>query len=246
MAHPSHQPSSGRPHLRLLETFDLSRGSEPANLPQSAQRVVALLALKRTRVSRSAAASTLWGDAVETSGTAVLRSALYRLRRAAAWSVIGGDGWLQLNPMVSVDVDERRRVVTALRAGDVEVGDDAVTDLALDAPLLSGWRDDWLEPYRRRELELERHARDALAEQLVAAGRSADAIDLALISIARDPLWEWPYRLIAGAHLGAGNPAEAMVVFEEYRCLVSAELGTAPSTQFYDLLGAVTHVPDTA
>lgn len=243
---PTRQSVPTRPRLCLLDAFDLNGGSEPVVLPQNARRLLALLALRGRRMTRAALAPLLWPGEPDEAALGALRSALYRLRKGAPWSVVGGEGWLQLNPVVAVDVAQRRRAVAHLQddGGDADV--DSVARLGLDSTLLPSWEDPWVEPYRRREEEFERHARDCLAERLAGAGREAEAVDIALVSIARDPLWERPYRIITASHLRAGNPAQAILMFEEYRRLCAKELGAAPSKGFYELLASVEHVPDSA
>jgi pentatricopeptide repeat protein len=58
-----------------------------------------------------------------------------------------------------------------------------------------------------------------------------------------EPFRETGYRLLMRAHTEAGNPAEALRVYERCRRVLADELGTSPSPQteavYLDLLGVV-------
>jgi hypothetical protein len=46
-----------------------------------------------------------------------------------------------------------------------------------------------------------------------------------------EPFRETAYRLLMRAHVGAGNPAEALRVYERCRGLIQEELGVSPSPE---------------
>lgn len=231
--------ASAGQHLRLLAGFEYRNGTQEVVVPQSAQRLLAYLAVEEHRVTRSSAAEVLWPRSTEAASLASLRSALHRARAILPWSITGSDRDLMLSPLITVDVVERRRLIRRLARAPDTVDLPELESADLHSEILPGWNDDWLEPMRRREAELIRHARDCLAERLLAEGRFAEAIDAALAAIAHDPYGELPYRVVAGAHLRQGNPAAAALVFENYRRLVGDELGVRPSDQFRSLVTEV-------
>jgi DNA-binding SARP family transcriptional activator len=68
--------------LKLLGGFTLLRGREEIALPTSAQRVVALLALRDRPLSRGHLARVLWPDCPAERSLADLRTALWRVNQA--------------------------------------------------------------------------------------------------------------------------------------------------------------------
>src|SRR2546423_13153457 len=67
--------------LSLLHGFSLERSPAPIQLPLSAQRVLAFLALHAGSLQRLFVAGNLWMDSSEEHANASLRTALWRLRR---------------------------------------------------------------------------------------------------------------------------------------------------------------------
>src|SRR6267143_7006815 len=67
--------------LDLLQGFQLVCSAVVVDLPLSAQRVLAFLALHTRSLTRSYVAATLWMDCAEERAGASLRSALWRINR---------------------------------------------------------------------------------------------------------------------------------------------------------------------
>ena len=65
--------------LALMDGFTLRSDGAVRRLSTSAQRVIALVALRGGAISRQRAAFTLWPDATETRAYGSLRTALFRL-----------------------------------------------------------------------------------------------------------------------------------------------------------------------
>src|SRR5882724_10388336 len=92
--------------LALLDSFELRCGGEPVQLPPSAQRLLALVALHERPLLRPYVAGTLWLDTTEDRASANLRSSLWRLNRPGRKLVEATNLQLRLAPEVQVDVRE--------------------------------------------------------------------------------------------------------------------------------------------
>jgi DNA-binding SARP family transcriptional activator len=221
--------------LRLLGSFQLMRGDESVAVPMSAQRLLVFLALRRHGVARSHVAASLWMDALEERAAASLRSALWRLHQTGSDAVDSSDGRLALRPQVRVDV--RRSADLARALLDMRLGPglpDGWQDLACD--LLPDWRDEWLAPEREHHRGIGLQALDVLSERLLAAGDVGHALEVAIRTVACEPLRESANRLLMSAHLADGNPSEALRQYRVYRRLLARELGLAPSRRMENLV----------
>lgn len=222
--------------LRLLGTFRLSAPQGLLTVPPSSQRLLALLAMHDRPLSRSFVAGTLWEDRSEAQASRCLRSALWRLRRAAP--MVHGDchGTLMLSDELDVDL---RRVLRAARhlIGYGSSGSSAPTR-AVDPPieprelcreLLPDWYDEWVILERERVRQLCVHALEARARSLTAEGRFAEAIECAHAAITMEVLRESSHRELIRAHLAEGNYAEAVAQYQRFRQLLQRELALEPS-----------------
>ncbi|MQA01046.1 MAG: SARP family transcriptional regulator [Dehalococcoidia bacterium] len=243
----STEPTNAAAHddirLSMLGSFDLRRNESETLLPaltREAQHLLALLALRDRRVSRTSIAGTLWPDASEQHAHASLRSALSRLSALGQDAVAITDTDLELSLAVSVDLHDARRLAHRLlepSPGETSPADlraDAIEVLSLDC--LPDWYDDWvlIESEEWRQLRL--HALAALAVALAEAHRFGDAIAAALAAIRADPLRESAWATLIRVHLAEGNQSEAFRAFEQYRELVSRELKVEPTSALRALL----------
>ncbi|WP_345771145.1 AfsR/SARP family transcriptional regulator [Geodermatophilus normandii] len=230
--------------MTLLGGFGLDlagrgRRSTSDDLPRAVQRLVAHLCLC-TRPTRTATAGHLWPDVPEDHAHGSLRSALWRLNRAAPGLVEVSGSALHLAADVRVDVRDlsawmRRAMASATGPEDV-----ALPDTALLGDLLPGWYDDWvlLERERLRQLRLE--ALEAVAARLTSLGRPCEALQAAHAAVRAEPLRESAHRMVVRIHLAEGNVAEAVRAYESFRTMVEDELGVSPTEQMTRL---VQHVP---
>lgn len=213
------------------------------DVPEGSKRLLAFVALRRTRVERPHAAGALWpfGDDERAAGN--LRSALWRLRGAGI-EVLVADKWsLALADGVEVDVhllsEWASRLIEGV-AGDDDLSLRQVRADALD--LLPGWYDDWAIMERERMRQRILHALEELCRLLTRLGRYADAIEVSMKAINAEPLRESAQRALVEAHVSEGNLVEARRTFLSYRRLVNEELGVEPSPRFAALVGAtMTH-----
>jgi DNA-binding SARP family transcriptional activator len=228
--------------LALLDSFELRCGGEPVQLPPSAQRLLALVALHERPLLRPYAAGTLWLDTTEDRASANLRSSLWRLNRLGQKLVEATNLQLRLAPEVRVDVRESAELAhRLLTKPDGWEGGEIDLDLArLTGELLPDWYDDWVFIERERLRQLSLHALEALGERLLAAKRLGEALETALAAIAMEPLRESAHRLLIRIHVEEGNAGEAIRQFEFCRQLFRDHLGLSPSPQLAQLVETVT------
>ena len=226
--------------VHLLGAFELWFGDELVELPQSAQRLLAFLALHDRPLQRSFVSGSLWLDTTDQRASANLRSTLWRLRRPGFDPIDSSITHLSLGSSVVVDLCEgtllARRLVDCADEADGEHLRGATTGpLATD--LLPDWLDDdfvLVEQERWRQLRI--HALESLARRMAATERFGEAIDAALAAIAAEPLRESAHRTLISVHLAEGNSSEARRSYVRFRDLLQRELGLAPSETMERLL----------
>ena len=222
--------------LSLLDGFELSIDGSPVDLALSTQRVLAFLALQERPVLRAYVGGCLWADKSAERAAANLRAALWRLSESGLPLVGSSAAHLSLSPEVSVDVRDAiegaRRLLSP--QGGVLEGD--FEEFLLSGDILPDWYEDWVSIERERLRQLRLHALEALCGRLIAAGRLAEAIDVALAAVAAEPLRESAHRLLIRVHLAEGNRAEAIRQFDTYREILWTGLGVAPSGQLTALM----------
>jgi DNA-binding SARP family transcriptional activator len=236
----SGRDTGGRPLPRvgLLDGFSLELGDSDrpvGELPRGVQRLVAHLALCRWP-ARSAIAGELWPDVPEEHAQGSLRSALWRVQKAAPGLVDASAGTLALARGVRVDVWEL--TVWARRVMDPHgsAGDATVPEAALRGELLPGWYDDWVLIERERLRQLRMHALESAAVRLTAGGRHGEALQAAYAAVRAEPLRESAHRAVVRVHLGEGNVTEAVRAFDAFRRLLYEELGVGPTEQMTRLV----------
>jgi DNA-binding SARP family transcriptional activator len=225
--------------VTLLDGFAVAlgadRAADPAPLPHAVQRLVAHLCLARTS-SRPAIAGELWPDVPEDQASGCLRSALWRLQRAAPGLVDASNDGLCLAVGVSVDVRELAEWGRRALDPDADVDDVVVPRSALGGDLLPGWDDDWVLLERERLRQLRMHGLEKVAARLSRAGRHGDALEAALAAVRAEPLRESAHRTVVRAHLAAGHAREALRAYERFRVLIATELGVVPTQQMTRLV----------
>jgi DNA-binding SARP family transcriptional activator len=221
--------------LSLLGGFELCVDGETVELPHSAQRVIAFLALHPRSLMRVFVAGSLWTEVSETQANACLRSVLWRLR-GCAHVVHATSTHLSLAPWVDTDVGACTNLVQRLR-GDLALPAPAdVLALADAGELLPDWYDDWLIVARERVRQRRLHVLEAACRRLTAAARYAEAIDAGLAAVAVEPLRETSHAVVMEAHVAEGNLVEASRQYEQLRDLLREHLGTCPSARVRELL----------
>jgi DNA-binding SARP family transcriptional activator len=229
--------------LHVLGPIRLVRdGVEVTDADWRRERVRTLLALLvvKGHTTRGDAASTLWPDLDAETAAGNLRVTLRYLQRVlepardpgtAAWFVrADGDALRLCTDMLVVDVWEMERHLDAAAVADADGRPaEALRELecALDAwhgDFLADSFDDWalLEQDRVRARFLAGAVR--AGELLLARGRTERALELGTRAVDAEPWSEAAYRLIASAHLAAGDAASARRVLARCHAML-ADLG---------------------
>jgi DNA-binding SARP family transcriptional activator len=203
--------------------------AKPRPIPTGAERLVVLVAL-RGPIRRRVAARLLWPNVDSRRAAGNLRSSTWRLRAAGLDLVCEVDGWLAVDPEVSMDVHRLCEHAARLSLMESESdGTERLEQLVDALNILPGWYDDWLVHDRERIRGLMLDALDQMSAQLHRAGRSAEAIDTALIAVMTDPLRESSQAVLLRAHLSEGNVSEARRAYQAYRAQLKTDVGLEPS-----------------
>jgi DNA-binding SARP family transcriptional activator len=230
------RPAVARVHLQLLRRFELRCDGTRVAIPESAQRVLAFLAMHHRPQHRATVAATLWVDAPEEKAAANLRTALWRARRIACPVVLCDGSYLCIEPAVSVDATEVVREARALLAHPLA---DLVPDPPIDAltaDLLPDWYEDWVLLERERLRQIRLHALEVLCVRLARCGRHLEAIEAGMRAAAVEPLRESAHRALIQAHLAQGNMAEAVREYDTFAALLDEALGIAPTDSLRSLV----------
>ena len=231
----------GNERLYLFGALKLSRAGDEVHLRLSAQRLIALVAL-RAEIRRVEAAGILWPDVPDAQANARLRTTLWRLRRSGIDVLSAADGQLFVHD--GIEVDYRDWMTLALRAVN-EPGSLTEADLGPLRPrgeLLPGWYDEWILLERERVRQLQLHVQEGAAEQLLRQGRHAAALEFALGALRMEETRESAHRLIIRVHLAEGNVGEARRQFKLCERVLDKELGISPSAQLWALLDTAPRV----
>ena len=225
--------------LQLLGDFELSFGDELLRVTQSAQRLLALLAVchRGRPAGRSAVAERLWPEAPQGRTASNLRSVLWRLPRPRGRALVTGTSTsVRLWDGLRVDLWEAEEQTRRLCAADAPPPEELGDLRPLTCDLLPDWHDEWLlvdqEAYRQQRL----HALERSAWTLRERGRFTDALSAGLGAVRAEPLRESAHRRVIEVHLAEGNHSEALRQYDHYRRLLAHELGLPPSPAIRQLV----------
>jgi DNA-binding SARP family transcriptional activator len=222
-----------RLEVTLLGGFRVDTRAGTVDVPVSAQRLVAYLALQERPVPRRQVAGILWPDIDDERSGAALRSTLWRSRRCGALVTASRDT-LRISPTVDVDASRLARFAGAL--GDEAAAAGVPTGIRFDRELLPGWYEDWVVEERERLRQLVLRALVALVPSLIAGGRADEAVGLGQQAVRLEPLSETSHQSLIAAYLAAGDRARALRQFDEHAVLLRSELGLAPSEATWQLV----------
>lgn len=223
------QDSERRLHIKLLGGFRLDCDGDQVHLVPGLRRLLALLALRESPVTRAVAASLLWPQATSRRAAACLRSSLWRLGKPSAALVELDDDTLRLGGDVHVDFR---------RASELLAEPDASTTVLtlLKADLLPGWQQSWVLAEQDWWRQARLRALESLSERFRSNGDFHRAHEAALAAVRSDPLRESAHRTLVELHLADGNPAQAVRQYTNYRNQLRAELGLEPSQRIHELV----------
>jgi DNA-binding SARP family transcriptional activator len=232
--------------LDLLDGFCLRIGTEPVEVSDMAQRLVAFVALGGRPLCRSLVAGTLWPQKTDARAAANLRTSLWRLNALSRTPAITCTGSsLVLAVGVRLDVAAVEQLGWALLEGRA--------DGQLDVPydwfaheLLPGWYEDWVIVARERLGQLQIRFLEALVNRTRERGDFTRAIDLAMRLIAIDPLREQSQLTLIRALVEEGSWGRARWQAEQYCVLLDDAFGHEASGPFmseYRHLLPFGHVP---
>jgi DNA-binding SARP family transcriptional activator len=206
-------------------------------IPEGSKRVLVFVTLNGGRVSRRHAAGTLWPHGGDDRAAGNLRSALWRLRGAGI-DVLHADKWmLYLDPELSVDITQLSQWASKVIRGEADVSDLEKVELNPEAlDLLPGWYDEWVLFERERVRQRLLHAMESLTRWLISRGLFADAVEVAVTAVGREPLRESGQRVLIEAHLAEGNFVEARRAYMAYAEILGAELGVTPGVELAEMV----------
>lgn len=220
-------------HVSLLEGFAVRSKGQEIDLPPAAQRLVALLSLRRGLHTRCAIAGRLWLDATEVGAAANLRTALWRTRRACSGLLFATRTGVRLSDSVRLDVEDVEHVARLVEGGELP-NDPAETIALLRRDLLPDWYDDWVFPHRERLRHQRLHALEQLSCRLCAKGRYSYAVQAAQAAVSLEPLRETAQMVLVGVHAAERNLSEAHRQLQLYRKLLWEELGIDSMVELSD------------
>ena len=205
-------------------------------------------------VPRDELAEAIWGEAPPATWEKGLTVIVSKLR-----SVLAADGIVLTNAFgcyrlelpggswvdVTAASGAARDAEEALAAGDCEQAKTAAASAValLSQPFLPGEEIAWVERERRELADVHARALNVLAEVCLLSGDAAEAAEWAEQTISLTPYRESGYRRLMEAHVAAGNPAEALRVYERCRRLLADELGTYPSLETESIYRTLLEVP---
>jgi DNA-binding SARP family transcriptional activator len=229
--------------VNLLSGFDMQVDGDSVDVPSSAQRVVAYLALRERPQLRMAVASALWLDVTEQRASANLRTALWKMHDLRDRVIAVRGNYLSIDPAVDVDfaaaVQGARDLIDAPTDGGGALPASLGSLDLLTGDLLPDWDEDWILFERERLRQLRVHAIEALSGRLRRSGYLAEAVEAGLSAVYSDPLRESAHRVLIEAHLAEGNVADARRQFERFRHLLWESMGIMPSSDLCHLVGVL-------
>jgi DNA-binding SARP family transcriptional activator len=224
--------------LRVLGEFTVSKGSRTIDIAPACQRVLAMLALSDTGISRATLAGTLWPHKSQTRAAANLRSALWRLPEEVRAALDGNGVRLRLDGDWFVDIVEARRIAAELRNSydhDPKLVDHFGSDLLPD------WAEEWLLVERERFHQLRIHALELLADRQLKAGEPALAGETALLAVCAEPLRESAMSVLLQSEIELDNRAAAVEHYRRFATMLRTTVGVQPSSR---LRAVVAHFLD--
>lgn len=217
--------------LQLLGGFSLNWHGTPVSLTGPGERLVAFVALGRTR--RTVLMRALFPDSDEVHVMGRFRTTLWRVGTSCPRLLIADGAFVRLGERIELDVETLTS--WAARVQDGVVGDPGFLR-ADNWDLMCEADDDWTNAERERLHELRFHALLDAAELLRHRGQLGAAMQTALSCVAEDPLRESAQRAAIAVHLAEGDVDAAYHRYRSFAALLRRELGVTPSRALMGLL----------
>lgn len=216
-----------------------------------------LAAQKGRPVPRDELAELLWGEELPATWEKALRVLMTKLRALLEECGLDGssvltsafgcyqltlpeDAWIDVDAAHDA-VEQAEQALAAGELGEARAQASAAAALARRS-FLPGEDGFWVEEKRRDLREVLVRSLACLCEVSFGAGDLADAVRHSEELTELEPYRESGYRRLMKAHAAAGDPAEALRVYERCRRFLADELGTYPSPEteaiYRDLLEA--------
>ena len=230
-----------RTRVQVMGGFGVFCDGHPIDLPDSARRLIACLALCEGPRERALVAATLWPEKTDARAAANLRSSLWKLQMPNGTDLVSSHrSCLELEPSIDVDARLLQRDGWQLVHGELP----AASVIALDrsafaTELLPGWYDEWVIAERERLTQLQLHFMEALAYALVAAGQVAEALDIAVRLVGADPLREGSQRALLWIFCSEGSLGQARRQLDRYRSDLHREFGLEPELTLDGILADI-------
>ncbi len=208
--------------------------------------LLAYLILNRDRaVSRDELIEATWGERLPPAPASGLSALISKIRRSMGHEVLQGrsDLRIELPDGSRVDVetasDAIHRAESLAASGDVERAyPSALTARGITARrFLAGLDAVWIDEWRERLGDIHVRSLDCSARAMLQFGGAeyAAAERAARELIRRAPYRESGYYFLMQALSETGNPAEALLVYDQLRVALREELGVAPSKMVQEL-----------
>jgi DNA-binding SARP family transcriptional activator len=224
-------------HIALLIDGERRESELPG---RQGRELFALLVLRRDRaMGRVELLDLLWPAGAPVAAEAALSALLSKLRRIVGPDVLIGrtEPHLRLPAGTFVDFEAAseatHRAESAVAAGEWAAGwgPARVALHTANRGLLPGHEGAWIDERRRVLEDLRMRALECVAAigLGLGAGELASAERAGRTLVASWPFHESGYRALISALEARGNVAEALLIYEQLRCLLRDELGIVPS-----------------
>ncbi|MFO1328795.1 MAG: BTAD domain-containing putative transcriptional regulator [Rubrivivax sp.] len=189
-----------------------------------ARKDAALLAVVALDGPTAAArlAAWLWPEVDARAASNNLRQRIHRLRRGAGHALLSTSTVVELDPMVSADLEP----ALAALAHDADAASGELLGAFDYADLAE--LDDWVRAAREHWSGRRAQALAAAASQLEQAGELARAIAFAARLVAEQPQAEHAHRRLMRLHYLRGDRAAALAAFQQCRQTLDRSFGTLP------------------